>query len=323
MSIIYLKLNNFAFFIHRFFHLKVWKAELALVLITLIWGATFTFTKNGLENCSPSLFLILRFSISIIIALIFFNKYLRKISKNILKNGIVLGVLLGGGFVFQTYGLKDLMASKSAIITGLSVTLTPFAFWIVRRRKIEFWQIIGVVIATIGLWLFNPYINTIATGDILVIISTVFWAFYITYMDVFTKPLKTFKETAQLVIIQIICVVPVALITFLIFDLHNLYFIFNSQLVLSLAYNGIIASFILTLIHTSVQRYTTPVKAALIFSLEPVFASIIAFIFLQEQLKVWEYIGGSLMLFGVIVSEVGPLLFILWIKYLKFIKKID
>jgi len=303
--------------------LKVWKAELALVFITLIWGATFTFTKNGLENSSPSLFLILRFSISILIAIIFFNKYLRKIDKLTLRNGIILGCLLGGGFVFQTYGLVDVMASKSAIITGLSVTLTPFAFWIVTKRKIEFWQIIGVIIATIGLWLFNPRIDTISRGDILVIISTFFWAFYITYMDVFTKNVEKFAETAQLVIIQIICVVPIALIPFFLFDIHNLHFCINTKLITSLAYNGIIASFILTLIHTSVQRYTTPVKAALIFSLEPVFASIIAIILLQEELKYWEYIGGSLMLFGVIVSEIGPLFFLIWLKVLKIRRKID
>jgi drug/metabolite transporter (DMT)-like permease len=289
---------------------KAWKAELFLLLITTFWGGTFTFTKIGLVDSSPAVYIIIRFSIALIISFILFGKYLLKIDTDILKRGLVLGALFGGGFLLQTYGLKFTTVQKSAFITGVSVVLTPFAYWFVRRQSILIWQKLGVIIASIGLWIFtNPDFKNLNLGDILTLISTFFWAFYITYMDMFTKGEKEFSLTAQLVMLQFLTATPIAFSSFFIFDSGMIYLNISDSLLISLAFNGIIASFALTYIHTSVQRYSSPVKAALIFSLEPVFASIIAYFFLFEILSLREIWGALILFSGVMISELGEYLF--------------
>ena len=219
---------------------------------------------------------------------------------------MVLGLIFGGGFLLQTYGLKLTTVSKSAFITGISVVLTPFAYYLIERKSISRGQKIGVAIAALGLWHFtNPRIDHINTGDVLTLFSTMFWAFYITYMDVFTRDIKSRAETYQLVAMQFVAAAPLTAVFYFIIDqgggqtLH-----LTHSLLTALAYNGIIASFVLTLIHTSVQRYTTPVKAALIFSLEPVVANVIAVFVFAELLNLREYFGAGILLSGVLISEI-------------------
>ncbi len=286
--------------------MKAWKAELLLFIVTFIWGGTFVFTKIGLNSTTPSLYVTLRFFIALILSLIIFGKHLKNLSKEVLKNGLILGLLFGGGFVLQTWGLKLTSVTKSAFITGLSVIFTPIVFKFVVKRKIRTWAKVGVVIAFIGLIIFtNPNINHINFGDVLTIISTFFWAFYIVFMDVYTKGKNDFSETVQLVIMQFIGTFAVAFVSHLIFQKGEFIITLDKNLIISLLYNAFIASFLLTLLHTSFQRYTTPVKAALIFSLEPVVATLIAIIILNEILSGREYIGAAILFIGVLISELG------------------
>ncbi|MFN3196373.1 MAG: DMT family transporter [Chlorobiota bacterium] len=283
-----------------------WRAELMLLLMTLIWGATFMFTKIGLESSPPFFYLILRFSVALFMMLIFYNKYLRKVSKKTLKQGAILGLLFGSGFVLQTYGLEFTAITNSAFITGLTVVLTPFAFKIISKNSISFWPKIGVVMAFVGLYIFTkPDINSINLGDILTLISTSFWAIYITFMDKFTKGDDSKERTIQLVALQFMFVLPLPVLGFLIYELPDFYISFETDLIVSVLFNGVLASFVLTIIHTTYQRYTTPVKAALIFSLEPIFASLFALTFMSEILTNRELIGASILMLGVLLSELG------------------
>ena len=99
-----------------------------LLLMTLIWGATFLFTKDGLDYTGPFMYLLLRFSAAAILFLVFFGKYLFKVKLSAIKYGLILGLLFAFGFVLQTMGLKYTLIQKSAFITGLTVAITPFAF---------------------------------------------------------------------------------------------------------------------------------------------------------------------------------------------------
>lgn len=290
--------------------MKAWKSELWLLIITFIWGGTFIFTKIGLHDCPPAFYLLLRILIALTISLIFFGKYLLKLNPTTLTQGLLLGFFFGGGFLLQTYGLKFTTVSKSAFITGMAVVFTPFVFKFLIKKRIANWHKIAVVVAFVGLYIFtNPSISNINLGDFLTLISTIFWAFYITYMDIFTKDKTTLGETAQLVILQLFTCGIMSLIVFLGIDFNDFYFELSSNLIISLAYNSIIASFLLTLIHTSVQKFTTPVKAALIFSLEPVIASFIAMVAINEILVLREYVGAAVMFIGVLISEIGDFVF--------------
>lgn len=272
----------------------------------MIWGATFTFTKLGLEATSVFFFLFLRFSLALTISTAVWGKYFFSVNAKTLKQGIILGILFSGGFILQTTGLLYTTVTKSAFITGMTVLLTPLAFKIVIKKKIKIYQTLGVFIATVGLWLFtNPTGNNFNLGDILTLLSAFFWAFYITLMDVFTKDIKGFDKTIQLVMLQFIVAMPAGLLGFLIFEADSFKLILSSTLIIALLYNGIIASIFLTLIHTSVQKYSSPVKAALIFSLEPVFATFIAYFTFNESLSTFELFGAAVLFCGVLFSETG------------------
>jgi drug/metabolite transporter (DMT)-like permease len=285
---------------------KSWKAELMLFSATFIWGATFIFTKVGLDDCPPSLFVIIRFCIALLLSLAFFGKHLKSIDRVIFKRGAILGLLFGGGFLLQTYGLSYTTVSKSAFITGMTVPITPFVFYLIQRKPIQLWSKIGVGVSSIGLYIFtDPSLDNINLGDFLTLLSTFFWAFYITLMDKYTKTNRGFNLTAAYVVMQFIAATPLAVVSFFILDFGDIYFNPTKDLFIALAFNGILASFFVTFIHTGVQKYTTPVKAALIFSLEPVIAGFIAALTLSEYLNIREYIGASIMMTGLFISEIG------------------
>lgn len=289
--------------------MKQWKAELALLLVTFLWGGTFLFTKLGLDDCTPSTFILMRFMIALSLSMIFFGRKLKGINRETLIQGIILGLLFGGGFVLQTYGLKFTSVSKTAFITGMTVPITPFVFKLIQKTKIQLWSKIGVVVATIGLYVFTkPDFDNINLGDFLTLLSTFFWAFYITFMDKFTKGSSDNNKTHQLVILQFVAAMLPAALTLLFLELQDFRFNLSVNLISALAFNGILASFLVTIIHTSVQRYTTPVKAALIFSLEPIVANGFAIIFINEILSGREYSGATILFSGLLISELGPMI---------------
>lgn len=290
--------------------MKQTSADGLMFVITLIWGFTFIFTKIGISYTNESFFVFLRFAIALVLLVIVFNRRLFPINKQTINQGLVLGFFYAGGFILQTYGLKLTTVPKSAFITGLAVPLVPFVYWFLVRKRVEVFSKIGVFIASIGLWFFtNPDIDNLNIGDILTLFSTFFWAFYITYMDIFTKDRTDTEHTAQLVFMQFLSLVAFSSISFLIFDIKSFQFDLHPKLIYAVLYNGIIASFILTFIHTAYQRFTTPIKAALIFSLEPVVASVASIFIFNSVFTLREILGAIIMFGGVLTSEIGPFIF--------------
>lgn len=295
--------------------MKSIKAELLLALVTVIWGGTFLFTKIGLECTNFSFYMVLRFSVAFTVSVLAFGRYYKSIDKKVVKAGTVLGILFGIGFIFQTLGLKYTAVSNSAFITGLTVPFTPFVAYLILKKKLSYFSIIGVFVAFLGMTIYtNPFKSAFNIGDLVTLISTFFWAFYITYMDVLTKDIKSYKQTSMIVVIQLFFCLIISVITFLIFERNDFFFKPSSNLLISLLFNGILASLIVTFIQTAAQKFTTPVKAALIFSMEPLFASIFSALMGMELMTTAKIIGGLVMLAGIVVSEIGPYL----IKNIKY-----
>ncbi|GAB5464645.1 MAG: DMT family transporter [Candidatus Kapaibacteriales bacterium] len=299
------------------------KAELMLILMTAIWGATFLVTSEGLNSATPLLYNVLRFALAFVLTLAVFFRKINFRDKETQKTGVILGSIFGVGFALQTYALTLTSISKTAFITALTVVLTPFFYKIVTGKSPRFWPRIGIVVGFIGLIIFTfpaeehegkniltaaaDFILSFNPGDLMAILSCFCWALYITLMDKYTKDKESFSFTISLVSIQFFMVMIVNLLFVGIFALAGgeVRFEPNTSLYLSLAFNGVLASFAVTLIHTYYQKYTTPVKAALIFSLEPVFAAVIAYIAINELLGPREAFGAAVLMFGVLISELG------------------
>jgi drug/metabolite transporter (DMT)-like permease len=279
------------------------KAESYLGIATLIWGGTFIVIKGALDDASPFFFVAVRFLIAALILTPFIFGRWSGFSTQTLRAGIVLGAVMFIGFSTQTVGLQYTSASKSAFITGLAVVFTPFLQMLIEKRMPRPGNLIGVVIVVGGLYLLtSPEGASFNRGDAFTMACAVFFALYIVYLDIFSKK----HPILHLVYLQ---VCTVSLLGFLCaISFETIQFNLTGNLVFALAYTAVLATVVNTSLHTQYQRFTTPTRAALIFTLEPVFAAGIAFVVLHEVLGMQGVVGGAIIVLGLLVSELAELL---------------
>ena len=132
-------------------------AQILLIFVTIIWGATFIMVKDALNDAGPFAFGTLRFSIAGLLTLVIINKNLFNLTKLEINAGLVSGLFLFGGYAFQNFGLIHTTASKSAFITSVSVLMVPVLLHLFKIQKIKLKIWVAVLIATFGLYiLLNP-----------------------------------------------------------------------------------------------------------------------------------------------------------------------
>src|SRR2546425_9021 len=130
----------------------VWRADLALVFNTLIWGSTFVMVKRALDDASALLYVAIRFlTATIVLAWVFRGRWDPR--SNPARGGVLAGVCLFGGYAFQTVGLKWTTPTKAAFLTGLTTLMVPLLNSLVYRVYPHASEAIGVVVATIGMGL--------------------------------------------------------------------------------------------------------------------------------------------------------------------------
>jgi drug/metabolite transporter (DMT)-like permease len=277
---------------------KQGKAELFLLLVTLIWGSTFVVTKYVLRDSGPFLYTTIRFLIaSVIFAAVFFPQ-IRTINKSSFLRGSILGLLLFIGFATQTVGLLYTTASKSAFITGMMVVFTPICQMFIERRIPNPGNLIGVVLVTIGLYfLTSPTGSQFNVGDGLTLICALSFGFYIVYLDIFSQDC----EPAHLTFVQFVATAMLAGISFLLFEGFRLHW--SARFTMGVLYLALFATVIAIFVQAKYQKDTTPTRSAVIFSVEPVIAAIFAYFLLEEQIASAGLVGAALIMCGVIVSE--------------------
>src|SRR6266481_2490811 len=148
----------------------VWRADLALVFNTLIWGSTFVMVKRALDDSSAILYVAIRFLVAtLVLAWVFRRRW--SFAAGPARGGVLAGVCLFAGYAFQTVGLNSTTPSKAAFLTGLTVVVVPLLNSLVYRVYPHVSEAIGVVVATIGMGLMTLQgnITGVARGDILVI----------------------------------------------------------------------------------------------------------------------------------------------------------
>ena len=279
---------------------KQLKADIALLLVTVGWGASFLLTKSSLSELDTFNFLAIRFSIAFILSLIIFFKQIINVDKKTLKHGIGLGVVVYATFAFQTIGLNYTTASKSAFITGFNVLLVPIFSSLLMKKVPNKKVFFSVFIAFIGLGLLtlNKNISGINVGDIYTFICAIICAIHILLIGKYTLE----SESVALAVVQIgVCAV-LSLITSLAFESPIIPTSYNVWI------NIIILSVVCTLgafvVQSVAQKFTSPTHTALIFTAEPVFAAIFGYIVLGEKLSNTGLIGAMLILTGMLITEI-------------------
>lgn len=282
-------------------------ADASLVAVTFIWGSTFVLVKDIVAQVPPLFFLTLRFAIGAL-ALTLLITVLRRwsgLSMRELGWGAAIGVVLGLGYAFQTIGLQYTSASNAAFITGLSVVLAPVMGLFVLRQLPGRWAILGVCLATLGLGLlglrFDEGIKP-NVGDALVLAC----AFAFALQIVLIAQASRAYDPLRLAMVQILVAGIVDGVGSLIFETTPA--IVGPEIWAGAAFLGVMASAFAVGVQTTVQRYTSVVHTALIFTLEPVFAAIFGYILQGDRLGPIALTGAVLIVGGMLVAELGPYL---------------
>jgi len=276
-------------------------AELILFVATFIWGGTFVIAKWGLEDISPLLLTALRFSAATFLFFILFSRRILQMDRRVFYKGNVLGLLLFLGFATQTVGLQYTTASKSAFITGMMVVFTPFFQLLIENRRPHRASVVGVVIVSVGLWLLTaPSGGGFNLGDGLTLVCAIIFGLYIVAMDIISKQ----HDIIHLTFLQTLSCAALSWIGVGMIEVPR----FNPtpQALWALGYLTLLATVVTTYVQTRFQRDTTPTRAAIIYTIEPVWASLLGYALLQESLGVLGILGGGLIIAGILVSEASP-----------------
>jgi len=288
--------------------------EAALLLMTLIWGATFVIVKRSLNDTSSMLFVAMRFSLAGIILFFILLYRKQKIVKEAIVPGIILGVVLFLSFATQTIGLKYTSATKSGFITGSCVIMIPVFQMIIEKKTPRKGVSIGAVFVFIGILFLSSRGNSLPNllkevganfnfGDGITLLCAVFCAIYIVFIDIIAPK----HDFWMLLFAQIFVVAILSLIASLIFkfsSIEPLRINLTPYLIFGVLYTGILATLLTTAIQTKYQKFVSPAKAGIIYSFEPVFAAIYAYFLLSEKMSNFGLFGCALIFLGLIVSEV-------------------
>ncbi len=257
--------------------------------------------KNALNDAPPFAFGAYRFLIAVFLTLLIWNKHLKKFSQNELIGGMVCGFFLFCGFGFQNFGLIHTTASKSAFITAIYVLFVPILLFLLWRSKIQSRSWVAVVLAILGIYiLINPQNAGMNRGDIITLFCALSFANHIVFQDIF---LKKGIDLKKFFFIQIIVVSSFSFLGNWLFEPRAI--IWSGQLIYALFFTGVFATFIGFLAMVWAQKILTANETAIILSLEPVFASLYAAIIVGEILGIHGWLGGFLVVIGVIYGQTG------------------
>lgn len=277
------------------------------MLLTVLWGTTFVVVKDALSHGDPFSFLALRFGVGAAVLSLVARR--RLFSPSHLRRGAVLGLFLFSGFGLQTVGMTDTTPSRSAFITGLYVLLVPLVVLVLFRRVPRMSSLVGVILSAVGLYfLTRADVGSgmeISTGDLLTLGCSVAYAIHIALTERFAT-----KEGVDALVAVQLWVVSLLSALCLLFTEARVEW--TPAFLGAVVFCGVFASALALSVQTWAQARTSAVRAVIIYSLEPVFAGGFSVVLGYERLGGREWGGGGLILLGVLVSELGPVLWERW-----------
>ena len=281
------------------------------LICTFIWGTTFIAQDTGMDEIGPFTFNAVRFFIGFLaiipLAFLFEKKKFKPELKNNYRLFVILSFLIGIslflGSALQQVALLYTDVANAAFFTIFYVPMVPIIIFFFKKSPIHWSVWPSVVLCLIGGYLLtNFYDATVRLGDSLVILGALFWSTHI----IFTGIIIT-KYNVPLTIGAIQTFI-VAFFSFVI-ALNYEEFIFELILneIDSILYAGILSGGFAFVLQIYAQRNITPAPAAIIFSLEGVFATIAAWIILDQLLNLSNLLGCFFILSGVLLSQLLPL----------------
>ena len=262
---------------------------IAMISIAAVWGSSFVVMKDSLERQNVFSFLSSRFILAALLMVLYKPGVFRGLTKKFIYRGIIAGILLGSGYIFQTYGLTKTTVSNTGFITGLYLVFTPLISLIILKRHVLKIQWLAVIVATIGLFFISYNGVTIGLGEILVLISAFIYGAHFVALGEWSDG----KNTYALTFIQ---VVTVAALTSIFAFKDGFQVAPDSTVWLAILYTAFFATFIGFLIQTKAQSVMSATVASVLLATETPFAVFFGLYFHSDPLTLRIITGGSLVM---------------------------
>ena len=280
------------------------------VLTSVLWGSAFVAQDMGMDFIGPHTFNVGRFLVGFLVLVPFFIFFeLKKIRnkkidvKKSLSYLIVLGLILGVGQALQQISLIYTDVANTGVFTVMYVLIVPFISYFIFSKKIHWSVWPAVIFCVLGGLLLSELKNiSVRYGDTLGILSAFCWALHIIYIS---KIIKFFNFPITIAMSQCFVAFLLTIIPMFIFENPSFNNIFKDSY--EILYVGILSSGLAFLLQTYSLQNLNPAPAAIIFSLEGVFAAIFAWLILGQFLNDVKILGILLILFAVIFSQIIPI----------------
>ncbi len=272
-----------------------------MLLVTIFWGLTFPAIRLAVQDLDPFVFVATRFTVALLVfaPFVLFHADARAGLRDALIPGLVLGGLAWVAYVSQTMGLTMIGAGRAAFITGISVILVPLLAPLFRAGRPTRVELLAAVVATAGLFLLtNPRGEGVSLGDLLVLACAFIYAVYILLLQIYLRrgPNPTSLAFTQILWVAILswAALPLA---------ADGPVEFTPRALAAILFCATLATIGTFWLQARFQGDTTPQRVALIFAMEPVFATLFAFVLLGEWLSPMGQFGAMVILVSVVGAE--------------------
>lgn len=274
-------------------------ATVALVGVTAIWGSTFVVVARAIEQMPAVTFLAWRFGIATLVLLALRPRSLRLLDRRDLVRGLWLGLALGLGYILQTLGLYTTPVTVSGFITGMFLVFTPLVAWFLLREPIpaSAWWAVGI--ATVGLAVMSLNGFSMGIGELLTLGGALAFAVQIVGLSAWSTPAKAYPlAIVQLGVTAVMCLLGSTLES-------GPKVPPTQEVWIALLFLALAATALSFVVQSWAQSHLPPTTAAVVLTLEPVFAGVAGFL-VGEDITTRMIIGGALVLVAMYVVELGP-----------------
>lgn len=267
------------------------RSEMFLLLAVVLWSTTFALMKESLGSISPALLVLVRFAIAAAVVYVFFRSRIEFTWINLLK-GLAIGIPEYVGFMLQVTGLTMTTASKNAFITGLSIVVAPVLSFLFLGEQRSWKVALALLLAVNGLWIisfgFTLRIGGMGMGDFLTLLCALAFGVQVFLIHLFSQKESFYAATFFQLLAVAMCALVYALAT-------KQTLVVNAVSWPSLLYLAVFTTAITLLLQNRFQHDVTVAQASVIYSLEPVFATLLAVLFIGEQMGPAILVAGVLM----------------------------
>ncbi len=285
------------------------KADFALGACMFIWGATFVVVQQALAYASVFAFLSVRFVLAAAVMGAIYWRTVRKLDRAAVVAGSIIGVFLFSGYIFQTIALKFTTPSKAAFLNGSSAVLVPIMLAIFWRKRINRWAWAGAVAAFFGLYFVAvppTGFGNLNLGDVLSFGSAVMFAFHILAVAHYsTRHSIMGLSFLQIALTAMLATIALPIVSALGWEAPR--FEMTSGLIFAVVVTALGCTVLGFTAQLWAQQHTTANHAAILFTLEPVFAALTSYVVLHERLSARTLTGAALIFAAILLAELkGP-----------------